>query len=97
MTIWYTLFSIEHKLTAPYTSAQNGHAECLHQTILRKAQAMHLSSIVPAIMWDEFCVTSAYLTNFTTSSSLNGSIPYELWFSHKPSVKATALMCNLHI
>jgi len=40
MTAWYTLHGIHHQLTAPYTSAHNGRAECLHRTVLGKAWAM---------------------------------------------------------
>jgi len=85
-TAWCQLHGIDHQLTAPYTSAQNGRAECLHRTILGKARAMRLSCNAPAPFWDEFCATSAYLTNFTASSSLHGKTPYELWFGHMPSL-----------
>ena len=86
MTAWCTLHGIHHQLTAPYTSAHNGRTERLHRTVLGKAQAMRLSCNAPPELWDEFCATSAYLTNFTASSSLNGKTPYELWFGHKPSL-----------
>jgi len=39
-TAWCKLYRINHQLTTPYTSAQNGRAECLHRTILGKAHAM---------------------------------------------------------
>ena len=86
MTAWCKLHGIEHQLTAPYTSAQNGRAERLHHTILGKARAMRLSCNAPAEFWDEFCATSAYLTNFTASTSIGGKTPYELWFGEKPSL-----------
>jgi len=85
-TAWYTLHGIKHQRTAPYTSAQNGQAERLHRTVLGKAHAMQLSCNAPATLWDKFCATSAYLTNFTASSLLNRKTPYELWFGHKPSL-----------
>jgi len=34
---WCASKGILHLLTAPYTSAHNGHAECLHCTLLDKA------------------------------------------------------------
>ena len=86
MTTLCKLHGIEHQLTAPYTSAQNGRAERLHCTILGKARAMRLSCNAPAELWDEFCTTSAYLTNFTASSSNEGKTPYKLWFGDKPSL-----------
>ena len=85
-TAWCKLHGIEHQVTAPYTSAQNGRAERLHRTVLGKARAMQLSCNAPTSFWDEFCATSAYLTNFTASSSLNGKTPYKLWFGHMPSL-----------
>jgi len=47
---------------------------------------MQLSCNTPTSLWDEFCATSAYLTNLTALSSLNGKTPYELWFARKPSL-----------
>ena len=86
MTAWCRLHGIDHQLTTPYTSAQNSRAERLHHTILGKARAMRLACNAPADLWDEFSATSAYLTNFTASSSINGRTPYELWFGEKPSL-----------
>lgn len=77
---------IDHLLTAPYTSAHNGHAERLHRTILGCAHSMHLACNAPASIWDEFCATAAYLTNLTASSSLSGKTPHELWFGKTPSL-----------
>jgi len=39
-TAWCKLYGIDHQLTTPYTSAQNGQAEHLHRTILGKARMM---------------------------------------------------------
>lgn len=86
MTAWCSLHGIDHQLNAPHTSAHNGRAERLHRTVLGKARAMRLSCNATADLWDEFCATSAYLTNYTASSSLDGKTPHELWFGHKPSL-----------
>src|SRR6266851_1770044 len=43
MKEWCLLLSIDHIVTAPYTLAQNGHAEHAHCTILGKAWAMCLT------------------------------------------------------
>ena len=83
---WCAQFGIDHQRTAPYTSAQNGHAERLHRTLLDKARAMLLSCTAPPTLWDEFCATSAYLTNLTSSSSLQGRTLFELWYGRKPSL-----------
>ena len=86
MASWCAQHGINHRRTAPYTSAQNGRAERLHRTLLGKAHAMLLSCKAPAEFWDEFCATAAYLTNLTATTSLQGRTPFELWFGRKPSL-----------
>ena len=86
MRDWCAQHGIDHRRTAPYTSAQNGRAERLHRTLLEKARAMLISCKAPPEFWDEFCATSAYLTNLTATSSLQGRTPFELWFDRKPSL-----------
>jgi transposase InsO family protein len=56
---WCDELDIEHQLTAPYTSAQNGRAERLHWTLMEKARTMHVACNVPLYLWDEFCATAA--------------------------------------
>ena len=84
MEEWCAHFGIDHQRTAPNTSAHN--AKHLHRTLLDKARAMLRSCKAPANFWDEFCATSAYLTNLTASSSLQGRTPFELWFGRRPSL-----------
>jgi transposase InsO family protein len=86
MTAWCSLHGIDHQFTAPYTSAQNGRAECLHRTLLNKARAMRLACNAPPNLWDEFCSTAAYFTNFTASSTIAGKTPFELWHKRPPSL-----------
>ena len=83
---WCTRKGIQHLFTAPYTSAHNGRAERLHRTLLDKARAMKSACNAPTDMWDEFCATSAYLTNLTGASANKGKTPYELWYNKKPSL-----------
>jgi hypothetical protein len=47
---------------------------------------MHLMCNAPPSMWDEFCTTAAYLTNFTATPTLNHKMAYELWFDCWPSL-----------
>jgi len=47
---WCSMHRIEHQTTAPYTSAKNGYAEHLHQTLLGRVRAMHLFCNVPAFL-----------------------------------------------
>ena len=83
---WCREHSINHLLTAPYTSSHNGHMEQLHRTLLDKVQTMCLACNTPTSLWDEFCATAAYLMSLTVTSSLNGKTPFELWFGHPPSL-----------
>ena len=86
MSDWCTRHGIDHRRTTPYTSAQNRWAECLHRTLLEKACAILVSCKAPPEFWDEFCTTSAYLTNLTAMMSLQNRTPFELWFGRKPSL-----------
>jgi len=47
MSDWCAKYGIDHRRTAPYTSAQNGRAERLHRTLLEKARAMLVSCRAP--------------------------------------------------
>lgn len=89
---WCSSKGILHLFTAPYTLAQNGHAERLHCTLLDKAQAMKSACNAPTDMWDEFCATAVYLTNLTGSTANDGKTPSELWHGVKPSV---AHLCEI--
>ena len=66
---WCDAYGINHQCTAPYMSAQNGHAKHLHHTLFRHAHAMHLACNTPISLWDEFCLTAAYLMNLTATSA----------------------------
>ena len=83
---WCSEHGILHLFTAPYTSAHNGRAERLHRTLMDKARAMRLACNAPPDMWDEFCATAAYLTNFTGTTANDGKTPYELWHGKLPSL-----------
>jgi hypothetical protein len=83
---WCTQKGILHLFTAPYTSTQNGRAERLHCMLMDKARAMMSACHSPHNMWDEFCATAAYLTNFTGASVNDGKTPYELWYGRRPSL-----------
>ena len=80
----YTDRGILHLFTAPYTSAHNSCTEQLHQTIMDYVHAICISCNTPPNMWDEFCATSVYLHNLTSTSANHGKSPYELWHSCKP-------------
>ena len=47
---------------------------------------MQLSCNAPASLWDEFCLTAAYLSNFTITSANNDKTPFQLWYDRVPSL-----------
>ena len=47
---------------------------------------MWLSCNAPASLWDEFCLTAVYLSNFTITSANNDKTPFQLWYNRVPSL-----------
>jgi hypothetical protein len=47
--------------------------------VFEKARAMQLACNAPPDFWDEFCAAAAYSTSLTSSVSLKGKPPYEMW------------------
>jgi len=90
MKDWCASLSINHIVTALYTSAQNGCVKHVHHTILGKAHMICLTCNAPPLLWDKFCTTATYLTNFTTTPTLNHKMAYEIWFGCWP------LLSHLH-
>ncbi|THU81488.1 hypothetical protein K435DRAFT_561582, partial [Dendrothele bispora CBS 962.96] len=40
----------------------------------------------PNFLWDEIYLTASYLHSMTTTKSLNGKTPAELWTKRKPNL-----------
>ncbi|KAF9220423.1 hypothetical protein BS17DRAFT_686013, partial [Gyrodon lividus] len=59
-------------------------------TLMGKAWAMWLSCDLPPNYWDEFILTSCYLSNHVLVKSLPGLNPFEAWHGFKPN------LCHLH-
>jgi Integrase core domain len=83
---WCDAHGIVHQHTDPYTSIQNGRVEHMHRTILHKTRTMRIACDALLDLWNEFCLTAAYLTNRTASVMLGGCTPHELWFKERPSL-----------
>lgn len=86
MVHWCTDWGVTHQFTAPHTFAQNSCIKCLHRTLMNKAWAMQLSCNAPLHMWDEFILTTSYLSTLITSKVARGCTPYKLWFGTCPSL-----------
>ena len=86
MEAWCNANRYTLQTTAPYTSTHNGHAECMHLTIMNRMCAMHASTPnVPLNCWDEFALTAGYLSAHTPTWML-GRTPYEVWHGRKLDV-----------
>lgn len=72
---------IEHWIVPPYTPQLNGAAERENRTIVEAARSMRLASKLPKALWAEACNTAAYILNRTAPTSVEGKVPYELWYS----------------
>src|SRR6185437_5333877 len=80
---------ITPQVTSAHTSEQNGVVERKHRVVAKHMRAMMLawgpSHVVPAELWAECAVTSAYLLNRSLTSALPGMIPHEAWHGVKPT------------
>jgi hypothetical protein len=66
----------------PHISKMNGKVERFYRTVHGKARAMQCWA--PPDLWDEFCVTAAYLHARTPSRALGGKTPHEGFEKVKP-------------
>ena len=95
---------VTHEYTAPHTSAHIGHVERMHRTLMSKSRTMHIYANLPPFLWDELYLTASHLHAKTTTCSLNGKTPWELWYGRKPdysyihevSCHAFMLILNKH-
>ena len=77
---------IQHLVTAPYTSAENGVVEHSHRTIMSRARAIHNNAKLPPKLWGECVLTAVYLKNRTPTKALDNKTPYEVWNKRKPNL-----------
>ncbi|KAF4308696.1 Integrase catalytic core [Botryosphaeria dothidea] len=74
------------EVSAPYTPAQNGHAERTGQSIIIKARAMRIGANLPERLWPETVLAATYIHNRTPSKVLKWKTPFELAHGIKPNV-----------
>ena len=77
---------IQRHLTAPYTPQQNGVVERRNQTVLGMARSMMKGMKVPGWLWGEAVSTAVFVLNRSPTRSVEGRIPYEVWYGSKPAV-----------
>jgi hypothetical protein len=89
---------IKRELTAPYTPQQNGLVERRNQCVMAAARCMLKAKKLPCMFWGEAIVCVVYLLNRTTSKSINGKTPYELWTGTTPAVSHLRVFgCVAHV
>ncbi|EKG09416.1 Integrase catalytic core [Macrophomina phaseolina MS6] len=74
------------EVSAPYTPAQNGHAERTGYSIVIKARAMRIGANLPERLWPETVLAATYIHNRTPSKALKWKTPFELAHGTKPNV-----------
>jgi hypothetical protein len=84
MENWLASKGTTQQFTAPYTSAHIGRVERMHRTLMAKARTMRIYAGLPANLWDEFYLTATHLHAKTTTKSLSGKTPWELWYGRIP-------------
>jgi transposase InsO family protein len=78
---------VHRQLTAPYSPQQNGVVERRNQSVIGTARSMLKAKGLPGEFWGEAVTTAVYLLNRSSSKSVGGKTPYELWTSSIPAVQ----------
>jgi len=68
--------TISHR-SYPYTSQQNGHAECKHRHILDTTRALLIFASLLERFWGEATLTAVYTTNRVLSPTIYNQTFYE--------------------
>lgn len=64
-----------------YTPQLNGVSERMNRTLCDKIRAMLDDSELDQKFWGEALLTATYLTNRTSTETLQGRTPYKLWYN----------------
>src|SRR5436190_2128202 len=51
---------------------------------MSKVRTMQIYANLPPFLWNKFYLTATHLHNKTTTQSLQGKVPWELWHGRKP-------------
>jgi transposase InsO family protein len=83
---YFAEFSVQRKLTTPYSPPPNGIIERCNQTVVGAACNMLKVKDLPGMFWGEAVMTTVYVLNRTSSKGAVCRTSYELWTSTKLSV-----------
>ena len=89
---WLMNKGVTHEYMTPHTSAHIGCIECMHRTLMSKSRTMCLYANLLPFLWDELYLTASHLHAKTATHSLNGKMPWELWYRRKPDY---SYMCEV--
>jgi len=73
---------IVSRLTCPYTSQQNGHAERILRTLNDSMRTMLLHAAMPLSFWPDALQTTSYLLNRRPCTPCSHATPFLLLFVH---------------
>ena len=76
---------IEHQLTVPHSSFQNGAVERAHRTIEERTRCLLVGGRVPTSLWPEAVSCAVYVLNRTPLTNKANSIPFCLWNNTRSS------------
>ena len=77
---------IKRQLTAPYSPQQNGVLERKNTTIVSMVRALLKAKDLPRELWGEATSTVVYILNQSSTKTLQGQTPHEMWTTTKSSV-----------
>ena len=86
---WENFFDnngIIHQKTIPYTPQQNGIAERKNRTLLNAARSLLKMGQMKQQFWEDAISTTCYQQNRTPHTTLQGQIPFTLWYGDIPNV-----------
>jgi transposase InsO family protein len=83
---WCYSKGMEVHKTAPYSSSQNGIAECMHHTLADLARVMRIAANLLVFLWEYAVAHTAYVRNQIYSSAIKVNTPYKRWYGRKPDV-----------
>jgi transposase InsO family protein len=83
---FFTKCGIQQQTSAPYSSQQNGVAECANKTIMECARSMILAQGLGLELWGEAVNMAVYIKNRCPTKALDSKTPQEAWSARKPDV-----------
>jgi hypothetical protein len=76
---------VQLRLSCPYTSAQNGWAECMIRTTTNMIRCLLFQASLPASYWAEALHTATHLLNRLPSKAVNHPTPYFALYGTAPT------------